>query len=92
MIHITATGNTEVPAYLILEELGYEVERRYLNSDSEIWIARQGEEEFSAGSAIEVLGLCLMRQKRGEDWKANDEQINTYLKKFYPDALPLEEK
>lgn len=90
--HITAAGNTEVPAYLALGQLGFEVERRILNSDSEIWIARQDGEEFSASSPLEVLGLCLMRRTRGENWKADDAQIDSFLSQFYPQALPGDEE
>lgn len=92
MSHITAAGNTEVPAFLALGQLGYEVERRHLDSDTELWIARQGDTEFSASSPLEVLGLCLMKQTRGENWKAQNDEIESYLRKFYPEALPADEE
>ncbi|MGJ5177254.1 hypothetical protein ACQR16_00530 [Bradyrhizobium oligotrophicum] len=39
---IGAAGNTEVPAYLTLIKLGYEVDRRIPGND-ELWIAKQGQ-------------------------------------------------
>ena len=88
MTHITTAGSTEVPAYLALGQLGYEIERKYLDSDTEIWIARCGADEFSGASPLEVLGLILMRQTRGEGWKASDHEIDAYLREYYPDGLP----
>ena len=92
MSHITAAGNVEVPAYLALGQLGFEIERRILESGVEWWIARKHGEEFSAASPLEVLGLCLMRTTRGDAWKATDDEINSYLCKYYPDALPSDQK
>jgi hypothetical protein len=92
MSHITAAGNVEVPAYLALGQLGFEIERRNLESGVEWWIARKNGEEFSAPSPLEVLGLCLMRTTRGDAWKATDDEINSYLRKYYPDALPSDQK
>jgi len=90
MSHITVAGNVEVPAYLALEQLGFEIERRIFENGDEYWIARKHGQEFSAGSTLEVLGLCLMRSTRGDAWKATDDEINSYLLKYYPDALPSE--
>lgn len=92
MSHITAAGNVEVPAYLALGQLGFEIERRILESGVEWWIARKHGDEFSAGSPLEILGLCLMRTTRGDAWKATDDEINSYLRTYYPDALPSEQE
>jgi hypothetical protein len=88
MSHITAAGNVEVPAYLALGQLGFEIERRIFENGDEYWIARKDGQEFSAQSTLEVLGLCLMRTTRGDAWNATNDEINSYLLKYYPDALP----
>lgn len=88
MEHITAAGNTEIPAYLALLDAGFEVDRRRLENGTEMWMATNLSMSFSGPSALEVLGLYSMRTARGADWKAADDEINEYLSAFYPDALP----
>ncbi len=88
MSHVTAAGNVEVPAYLALGQLGFEIERQIFGNGTEWWVARKGDEIFSAESPLGILGLCLISQVRGEEWMATDEEINSYLLKYYPDALP----
>ena len=92
MDHITSAGNTEVSAYLSLGQLGFEIERRLHDIDTEFWIARRDDQEYSATSPLELLGLCLMHQTRGDDWKATDDEINSYLREFYPNALPPDDE
>ncbi len=92
MSHIIAAGNIEVPAYLAIGQLGFEIERQVSENDKEWWVARKGDEMFSAGSPLDILGLCLMRQIRGEEWKATDQEIDSYLLKYYPDAFPPDQK
>jgi hypothetical protein len=89
MENIVAAGNAEVPAFLALRAAGFDVERDFLDGDREreIWVARNEHFQFMAGSPIELLGLCAMRGQRGEAWKANDDEINEYLRRFYPDGL-----
>jgi len=40
-----------------------------------------------ASNQLELLGLIYMRELRGKNWKANDEEIDTYLSKYYPETL-----
>ncbi|MFC5456998.1 hypothetical protein [Prosthecobacter fluviatilis] len=84
---ITAAGNVEVPAYLALQELGFAIDRRFLENGTEMWVATSDAFLFSAPSPLELLGLCLMRQTRGPNWKADNNQINGYLSTYYPAAL-----
>ncbi len=89
MENITAAGNTEVPAFLAIKSLGFDVERRFLDGDHkrELWVARNEQSQFSAGSPLELLGLYALRMQRGQSWKASDEEVNEFLRKHYPDAL-----
>ena len=82
--HITAGGNTAVPAYLALVQEGFRVQCRSVG-DTEEWIAERDGLRISGSSTVEVLGLCAMRQQRGETWKAQDSEIDAFLSKFYPE-------
>jgi len=90
MENITAAGNTEVPAYLALQQEGLKVERRLLENGTELWIASNESGQYSAPSPLELLGIYSMRQIRGGEWKASDDEIQTFLAAYYPNALPTE--
>jgi hypothetical protein len=85
---IAAAGNTEVPAYLTLIELGYSVDRSDRNGN-EHWIAKKGTLELMANGPLELLGLSLLRSERGPRWQASDNEINEFLRRFYPPAERL---
>lgn len=89
MENITAAGNTEIPAFLAIKALGFDIDRTFLDGDQqrELWVARNEQSQFSAGSPLELLGLCAMRSQRGLSWKASDDEINDFLEKYYPNAL-----
>jgi hypothetical protein len=82
---IAVAGNTEVPAYLALVELGYSVDR--VDKDGEgHWIAKKGTLQLMADCSLELLGLSLLRSERGPRWQASDDEIDEFLKRFYPSA------
>ena len=82
---VAAAGNTEVPAYLALIELGYSVDR--VDKDGEEhWIAKKGTLRLTADGPLELLGLSLLRSERGPRWQASDTEIDEFLKRFYPSA------
>jgi hypothetical protein len=80
---IAAAGNTEVPAYLTLIELGYSVVRSDTNGN-EHWIAKRGTLQLMADSPLELLGLSQLRSERGPNWQASDNEIGEFLRRFYP--------
>ncbi len=82
---IAAAGNTEVPAYLALIELGYSVDRVEKDGE-EHWIAKKGTLQLMADCPLELLGLSLLRSERGSRWQAGDNEIDEFLKRFYPSA------
>jgi hypothetical protein len=88
MEHISGAGNTEVPAYLALLQAGFRVERQKLGGDDELWVAEREDLRISGSSPLEILGLYGMRNQRGSDWKAEDAEIDAFLKKFYPGGKP----
>jgi len=82
---IAAAGNTDVPAYLTLIELGYSVDR--IDKDGEErWIAKKGILQLVAACPLELLGLSLLRGERGLRWQASDSEIDEFLTRFYPSA------
>jgi hypothetical protein len=87
MEQITAAGNTEVPAYLSLLGEGCSVERQYLG-EVELWIAEKDGLRVSGSSPLEALGLYHMRKQRGEKWRAEDAEIEEFMKRFYPGDTP----
>jgi hypothetical protein len=82
---IVAAGNTAVPAYLTLIDLGYSVDR-IDRDDEECWIARKGPLQLMADCLLELLGLCLLRSERGPGWQASDKEVDEFLTRFYPSA------
>jgi hypothetical protein len=81
---IAAAGNTEVPTYLTLTELGYSVDRIDKGGE-EHWIAKKG--TLLADCPLELLGLSLLRSQRGPGWQAGDNEIDEFLKRFYPTTV-----
>ena len=82
---VAAAGNAEVPAYLTLIEHGYSVDR--IDKDGEErWIAKKGALQLVADCPLELLGLSLLRSERGPHWQARDNEIDEFLKRFYPSA------
>jgi hypothetical protein len=86
MEHITAAGNTEIPAYLALLQEGCRVHRELVPELGERWIAEKGDFRVSAESPLQVLGLYWMRKQRGLNWQAVDGEIEPFLKRFYPEG------
>jgi hypothetical protein len=75
-MQITAAGNTEVPAYLALIAKGYDVSH---NVDGDFWLARKGNDSFSADGPLMLLGLVAMVENRGTNWRAADQEIDAFL-------------
>lgn len=78
-----SSGQCGSPAYLTLIELGYSVDRVDKGGE-EHWIAKKGTLELVADGPLELLGLCLLRSERGARWQAADNEIDGFLKRFYP--------
>jgi hypothetical protein len=86
MEHLAGAGNTGVPAYLALLHEGCRVERQVLAGGNELWVAEKGDLRISGGSPLEVLGLYFLRKQRGPEWRADDAEIDAFLKRFYPEG------
>ncbi|MFL6211196.1 MAG: hypothetical protein ACJ74W_20270 [Pyrinomonadaceae bacterium] len=84
MVRIASAGNTEVPCYLALKELGFEVTVQRVGG-REVWIAAEQDVRIMAEEGpCMLLGLAKLIELRGEDWKAADEDIDHFIAQFYP--------
>ncbi len=85
--HITAAGNIEVPCYLALLALGFTVSRQWIESGQhdELWHAIRDDVHLRASGPIELLGLAKLHELRGNDWLAEDQEIESFMSLFYPD-------
>jgi hypothetical protein len=81
--HVTNAGNTVVPAVLAIQEKGFAVrcERSDLQTD-ETWYAETEDLRFSASDPLSLLGLITMVEARGENWEAQDSEIERFLNEF----------
>ena len=79
MIKITDCGNTEVPAYLALQQRGYAVT---WSEDGGYWIATSDNCVFSADNPVSLLGIAALYEIRGQEWKASDEEIDGFIEQF----------
>jgi hypothetical protein len=85
MEKIASAGNTDVPGYLALIKAGFDVSTLPGSGQSERWIAKKPNLILEAESPLELLGLWSMRENRGPNWKASDDEIEAFLKRFYPE-------
>lgn len=81
-MEIAAAGNTEVPAYLALVDLGFKISVRNLEKGAQIWTAAKNDLQVSGESPLELLALIKLIECRGENWKASDDEINDFLSKY----------
>lgn len=78
---VTTAGNTEVPAYLALRSLEFEIRKRR-GQDQELWFAIRDDLELVGASPLELLALATLVEQRGPAWQATDEEIEEFLGKF----------
>jgi hypothetical protein len=75
-LDIVQAGNTVVPAILVLQELGYELEQH-----GGTFVAKTGQSRFAADDPVAVLGLVKLAESR-RPWPANDTELNRVLSEF----------
>lgn len=82
---LAAAANTLIPAYLALLQRGLSVSRHpslVTESEEEYWVAENADCRFIAEDPLMLLGLVALRETRGADWKASDEEIERFLAEF----------
>jgi hypothetical protein len=80
---LAAAANIVVPACLVLQSKGYRVDRTEADK-VEFWIAERSGLRFVADGPIELLGVVAVYEARGDRWRASDEDIDAFQKRFYP--------
>ena len=81
--NIANAGNVIVPAYLALRSKGYDVRwDRHVEEEQEAWYADGPLGRFTASDPLSLLGLISMREVRGQNWRASDEEIEGFLSKY----------
>ena len=86
-LRIADAGNVIVPAYLVLQQKGYQV-RCETKDSQETWFAENDTAELIAEDIVALLGLVALAECRGHDWKASDGEIDGFVQKFGYDTGP----
>ena len=79
---LSAAGNTEVPAFLALKELGYDISVVDNEDRSQLWTATKDDTQFSGSGPLELLALVKLIEIRGDKWPASDEEIEEFASKY----------
>ena len=83
--HLKAAGNVEIPCLLALRSQGFSVSRKVLG-ESEEWTAERPDLVLTADDPLGLLGRASLRERRGQDWRASDEEIDAFFRDFYPES------
>ncbi len=77
-------ANTIVPSYLALIQRGLSVsqEPSAVTESGMLWVAEDETTQFFAEDLVTLLGLVAMRETRGENWRASDQDIESFLARF----------
>ncbi len=78
---IVSAGNTLVPVILALRSRGFEV-RREEREGGEWWRAESDDLELISEDPVTLLGLAAMRETRGPNWTASDQEIEAVIAEF----------
>jgi hypothetical protein len=81
---LLSDGGNTVPAVLVLRDRGFVLSRIELG-DSEQWIAERDDLRLVAEDPLMLLGLLTMREQRGYDWAAADNEIHAFFRDYYPE-------
>ena len=89
-VKIAAASNTLTPAYLTLIASGYTVgmTRPETDGGDELWFAENDRLEVIGDTPLELLALIKLFEERGPDWKAEDDEIDQFLERFYGHSGP----
>lgn len=71
---LSGAGNIEAPAYHLIKEKGYTI-----SCENELWKIEGEDVEFMSHSLLEVLGLILLYESKGQDWLVSDEKIEEFI-------------
>ena len=86
-IKLATAGNVVVPAFLTLQQRGYSVRRDATSSpgDEPLWHAEREGIHLVAEEPLSLLALAAIIESRGAEWRAADEQIESFLREYVSD-------
>ena len=70
IVKLSAAGNTEVPAYLCLVELGFKLSVVDTEHHEQLWSATKGDIEVKGNGPLELLAMVKLLECRGPSWQA----------------------
>jgi hypothetical protein len=73
-VHLADAANVMTPAYLVIRAKGYDV-----NMDGDLMVASKGHDRFVADGPVALLGLIVVGEMRGDDWRATDREIADFM-------------
>lgn len=79
---LSAAGNTEVPAYLALKELGFVISVGETADGCHVWSAQKEELLLNGEGPLELLALVKLIECRGENWYASDTEIEEFVSEY----------
>ena len=78
-MRIATAGNSNTAAFCALISKGYTLSVKLKSDKKTGWyIAKLGANEFIGNSPIETLGLIAMFEKRGDDWKPTNKEVEEF--------------
>ena len=81
-VRLADAGNTVVPACLTLRQRGYAVRCDQPNTSQELWYAESETAYVIAEDVLSRLALTAIAESRGAEWRATDEQIESFLREY----------
>lgn len=76
-MQISLAANTMTPAYLAILSKGFVV-----TTSGDMMIAEKGQNRFVAEEPVSLLGLIALVEVRGEEWQADDHEIDAFVQDF----------
>jgi hypothetical protein len=76
-VHIADAANLMSPAYLTIVAKGYAV-----HMDGDLMVASKGDDRFIADVPVALLGVIVVGETRGENWRASDDEIAGFMSLF----------
>jgi hypothetical protein len=76
-MYLSDAANVMAPAYLTILARGYSV-----HEERGQMIAVKGSDRFSAEGPVALLGVIVVAETRGENWKATDDEIKDFVVRY----------
>ncbi len=74
---LSAAGNILPPIYYTILEKGYSIK-----AEDGFWIAENEKAILTGDDLMDLAGLILLFEEKGENWEVDDTKIDVFLKNF----------